>query len=335
MAISYIQRAPTSLFGMDTMMNLLMLYLIIAPSGAALSVDRLWNRYWATRQALRKRRPAPALTGPAPRVSANLALRCIQVNVCIIYLAAGLSKLQGQAWWNFNAVWLTMANPEFSPLHIELYTAFLRFLCEHRLFWELFMTGGVTLTLIMEIGFPFLVWTRRLRWFVLTMAVMLHIGIAVFMGLNTFSLMMLTLVLSFLPQEALSRAIEVLGAGAPRFQLAWNHAAPGHARAASLVRAVDPWDQVSLVDERSSPAPTGDRRHLHLYASTGDVLTGYALFQCLARSLRLLRPLASLTWLPGFAAIGRALFPEDAASSSHSLQTEPVPPVRHSEKVAH
>src|SRR5262249_1194761 len=74
-ALSYIQRAPTTLYGMDTMMNLLLLYLMIGPSGAALSVDRLVVRYWRTRRALREGRPIPANLPPAPRVSANLALR--------------------------------------------------------------------------------------------------------------------------------------------------------------------------------------------------------------------------------------------------------------------
>ena len=50
--ISYTQRAPTTLFGLDTMMNLLLIYLMIGPSGAAFSVDRLIIRYWRTWRAL-------------------------------------------------------------------------------------------------------------------------------------------------------------------------------------------------------------------------------------------------------------------------------------------
>src|SRR5262249_14062698 len=72
--LSYIHRAQTNLFGMDTMMNILLIYLMIGPSGAALSVDRLIRRWWAARQARREGRPVPAWEPPAPPMSARPAL---------------------------------------------------------------------------------------------------------------------------------------------------------------------------------------------------------------------------------------------------------------------
>jgi hypothetical protein len=211
--LSYIQRAPTGLFGMDNIMNVAVLYLIIGPSGAALSVDRLLRRYWATHQALRKRQPVPAFTAPEPSVSANLALRLMQVHVCIIYAASGLSKLQGGVWWGGTAVWLTMANYEFSPMRVPLYMGLLRLLSEHRWLWELVMTGGTYFTLFFEISFAYLVWTRRLRWTMIVAAVLLHMGIAVFMGLVTFSMMMMVLVLSLVPGQTIRELFWRLGRG--------------------------------------------------------------------------------------------------------------------------
>src|SRR5438105_3526422 len=46
-AVSYIHRNPYMLFGVDTMMNILLIYLMIGPSGAAYSVDRLLARWWS------------------------------------------------------------------------------------------------------------------------------------------------------------------------------------------------------------------------------------------------------------------------------------------------
>ena len=43
-AVGYIHRTQQILFGMDTMMNILLIYLMIGNSGAALSVDRLVAR---------------------------------------------------------------------------------------------------------------------------------------------------------------------------------------------------------------------------------------------------------------------------------------------------
>src|SRR5262249_49140479 len=100
----HIPPAPPPLFRVDQMMVVITLYVAIGPSGAALSLDRLLARYRAKRMA-REPEESKEFGGPEPSVSANLALRLIQVHFCIIYLAAGLSKLQGPAWWNGTAVW--------------------------------------------------------------------------------------------------------------------------------------------------------------------------------------------------------------------------------------
>jgi hypothetical protein len=194
----YVQRSPVTLFGQDAMMMLLLLYLMIGPSGAALSVDRWLARRRAcgsNSEALR------------PSVSANLALRLMQVNFCIIYLTAGLSKLLGGSWWGGTAVWWTLANYEFAPLRMPLYYEALRWLAQHRLAWELVMTGGVLYTLVLEISFPYLVWKRELRWLMVSDSVLLHLTIGLFMGLVTFGLLMMALVLSFVPAEAVNRLL--------------------------------------------------------------------------------------------------------------------------------
>jgi hypothetical protein len=211
--ISYIQRAPTTLFGMDTIMNVVVLYLIIGPSGAALSVDRLLLRYWRTARALGRHLPAPSFLRPEPSISANFALRLLQVHVCFIYMASGLSKLLGPSWWNGTAVWGTMANYEFSPMHLKIYMTGLQQLSAHRWMWELMITGATYFTLFFEVSFAFLVWNRRLGWIMVLFAVLLHIGIALFMGLVSFSMMMLTLVLSFVPAETIRQFLWRLGRG--------------------------------------------------------------------------------------------------------------------------
>ena len=93
-----------ALFGLDQINVMLTLYLAIGPSGAALSLDR-----W-----LARRRGGPS--APAASSAANLALRLIQVHMCVIYLFAGISKLQGQSWWTGEAMWRAFANLEYQSL---------------------------------------------------------------------------------------------------------------------------------------------------------------------------------------------------------------------------
>ncbi|MFN4261660.1 MAG: hypothetical protein ACK4RK_20450 [Gemmataceae bacterium] len=255
-ALSYIQRSPVTLFGVDTMMNLSLIYLMIGPSGAALSVDRLARRYWLTWRALRRGQPAPDLSAPDPSVSANVALRLLQINFCLIYLGAGLSKLLGGSWWNGTALWMIVANYAFTPLHHQWYHDALAFLCRHRWLWEIVIGGGVVYTLFLEIGFPFLVWHPRLRNLMVGCAVLLHTGIGALMGLKTFSLFMITMVFSFVPGESVRRILSGIGDRLPtreyRFEGKDRHAL----RKAALVHALDVFNRVTLIDSAADQPPS-------------------------------------------------------------------------------
>ena len=64
-------------------------------------------------------RPPPAggaRSAPTPSAGANLALRLINVHMCVIYFFAGISKLQGESWWTGEAIWRAMANLEYQTI---------------------------------------------------------------------------------------------------------------------------------------------------------------------------------------------------------------------------
>ncbi len=63
------------------------------------------------------------------------------------------------------------------------------------------MTVGGLFTLCFEIGYPFLIWRPKLRWVFLGGAILLHGLIGLFMGLKTFSLVMLVMNMAFLRKE--------------------------------------------------------------------------------------------------------------------------------------
>jgi hypothetical protein len=206
--MSYVNRATTTFFGMDTIMIVLVTYLMLAhlfarPSTLAFSLDRL---LWRRRMAKRGARGAE-LGAPTTSSMATFAIRLMQIHFCVIYMGSGWSKLMGSAWWNGTAIWYTMANPEFAPMHMKYYRDALTWLAAHRALWEVSMTGGSVFTLLLEVGFPFLVWVKRLRWVMVIGSVMLHTGIALFMGLTGFSLMMLALLVAFIPPETVRRLL--------------------------------------------------------------------------------------------------------------------------------
>ncbi len=206
--INYIHRAPIMLFGMDAMIMILMFYLMIGPSGATLSLDRLLE-IWKAR-----RRFGPDYLPPIePSVSAGVATRAIQVHFCFIYMGSGLSKLLGGRWWAGTALWACFANYSFAPMNVGLYYDALVFLTHHRWLWEIAMSSAALFTLWLEVSFSFLVWLPRWRWLMVGSAVLLHTGIGLFMGLVTFSLFMLVLLLAFIPPEIIHQLLLQLSTG--------------------------------------------------------------------------------------------------------------------------
>ena len=102
-ATSTARRVPVMLFGFDQIVAAWTLYLAATgASGQALSVDR-----WLARRRS---------DSPEPTISANLALRLIQLHLCVIYGMAGLAKLQGPAWWNGTAFGMVLLTREFRSM---------------------------------------------------------------------------------------------------------------------------------------------------------------------------------------------------------------------------
>lgn len=179
-AISYVNRTPGALFGLDQLNIMLGLYICLAPSGDAYSLDR----WLATRRQGRTLPPA------APSAGANLATRLIQLHMCVIYFFAGLSKLQGSTWWSGEALWLGFANYEYQSLDMT-WTAH----------YPLASAVLTTITVYWELMFCAIVWPKVTRPLVLLVAIPLHMGIAVCLGMITFGTVMLFGVASFIPPE--------------------------------------------------------------------------------------------------------------------------------------
>jgi hypothetical protein len=183
--LSFIHRAFLSWSGMDTVLAMLTFYLLFGPSGAVFSVDRRLRR-----------RPIPEHTW-----NANTALRLIQIHMCVIYLCAGLGKLQGSQWWDGTAIWMTMALHEFAPFDLT----WLGHLGDT--FALLLSNVGVLMTLGFEISFAFLIWNPRIRPALLALAVLLHAGIGFFMGMAAFGAAMLAGCVSFLDAGDIRRFV--------------------------------------------------------------------------------------------------------------------------------
>ncbi|NBW97120.1 MAG: HTTM domain-containing protein [Planctomycetia bacterium] len=171
--VSAANRAPLNTFGLDDTLGMLLVPLVVGPAGAVLSLDSLLGH-----------------RSPQPSVRANIALRLLQVHLCVVYLFSGCGKLLGASWWEGTALWGAIANGQYRTLDLTG-------LARHPL-----VVNALTLgTLWWEVGYAALVWPRRTRPLVLAMAVPVHLGIGLAMGMMEFGLAMLVANLAFVPAE--------------------------------------------------------------------------------------------------------------------------------------
>lgn len=171
--VAYTHRAGGALFGLDQINGMLACYLAVGPSGAMYSLDHWFGA---------KRAGAGAIADSTvrPSVTATIAIRLIQVHMCIIYLFAGCGKLLGPTWWDGTALWGALANYEYQTFDLTWLAA-----------WPEVVNFLTHLTIVWEVGYIALVWPRWTRPLVIGLAIPIHLGIGLFMGMTTFGLIML------------------------------------------------------------------------------------------------------------------------------------------------
>ncbi|MBC7817377.1 MAG: HTTM domain-containing protein [Planctomycetaceae bacterium] len=193
--VSYAHRTPGALYGLDQINGLLSLYLMVGPSGSRFSVDA-WRARRVARLSESSGHDQATRLGESSDVTANLAIRLMQCHLCVIYLFAGLSKLQGLSWWNGFAFWGGIANQEYQTLDLT-------WLAD----WPLVINALTHLTVAFELSYCVLIWNRWTRPLVLLVAVGLHLGIVFALGMPTFGLAMLIANVSFVDPSFLRTLI--------------------------------------------------------------------------------------------------------------------------------
>jgi hypothetical protein len=136
--LSTAQRNPYILNGGDTVLRLCSLFLIFAPAGRALSVDRLTRVYQG--------REGPHVGNYAP-----WARRLIQIQISVLYLSTFCWKLTGETWRNGTAVYYALHLIEFQRYPIPFRDSFL---------FSRIATWG---TLLVEFSLGSFIWIEEYR----------------------------------------------------------------------------------------------------------------------------------------------------------------------------
>ena len=187
--LSAVNRTPLTVFGFDDALGMLLIPLAIGPSGAVLSLDRRFGLRGAEE---------------GPSISANVALRLLQVHLCVVYFFSGIAKLLGVSWWEGTALWGAAANSRYRTLDLT-------WLAHHPLLVNALSLG----TLFWEVSYPALVWPRLTRRLAIALGILVHLGIGLAMGMKEFGLAMIAANLAFVPASSWRALFGWIAAGRP------------------------------------------------------------------------------------------------------------------------
>ena len=152
-------------YGVDNFVTIGLFYLMLAPLPDQASLD------WKFRKP---RHQNPELLGIFRRV--------LQLHLSLAYFFGGLSKCLGRGWWDGSNIWRALIRPPFDVLSPELLVK-----------WKyLFPALGIGVWVI-ELGYPFFIWSKRTRLVWLICVLGMHIGIGLFMGMYLFASIMIVL----------------------------------------------------------------------------------------------------------------------------------------------
>jgi predicted DCC family thiol-disulfide oxidoreductase YuxK len=316
-------RSPLITDGGDNVLVLMAIFLCFTRCG----------RHWSLDAGRLARRP-PEVAGPQPpewrlelaavrEQAANLlhngAVLVIAFQVCVIYATAGLTKVQGSMWQDGSAMGYVLQLHWFQP-----WPGLDSWLLGHAL--VLTLVGYVTV--FVQVGFPFAVFSPRLKYPSLVVLAGMHLGIAVALGLPFFSLFMLVGDAVFL-SDRVWRAVE-RRVGGPAYAGAVDTSTRAGmptlvfdgdcAFCSSSVRLAErwarpavtfvPWQSLDLAAHGlTEEAVTSSVQWLRPRSDERSIPSGAAaVARVLLRSRWPFRPLGALLLVPPFSGLGRLVY---------------------------
>ncbi len=220
--LSFYNRNLLTNCGPDQVMMITSFFMMLAPCGAAFSLD-------ARRAARARGTMAEPLIHP-------WAQRLIQIQLCVIYFITAFLKCGGQTWRSGTSLHYVLFNHEVGNFNLE-------WLAAHTVLLNLMAHSA----LMLEFCLAFLLWFRPTRRWVALLGVLLHIGIWPMVNVPLFGEQMTAFYLLFLDPDELSALGSIFR---PSYWLGRSRA--DDAKAIGATPAVDGWRQLDLAFEAQS-----------------------------------------------------------------------------------
>ncbi|MFC7439892.1 hypothetical protein [Laceyella putida] len=160
--------------GGDDLLADILFFLMFANTSAHFSVDALDRR-------LLRRQPEGAWLPPVSALFHNMSILACIIQLCILYFTAGFYQVMGELWNSGVAVYYIAQVDMFSaPFQQKL-------ILHNDVLIVLFTYASI----IIKLGFPFMLFNRGTKIIAVIGMILLHLGILAGMGLVSFSLIMI------------------------------------------------------------------------------------------------------------------------------------------------
>lgn len=169
--VSFHHRNGFILNSADSVLRVILFLLLFTHCGEFLSID-----HW--------RKVKKGLASPIPEEKSPWALRMIQIQFCVIYVATVFFKIKGDRWVDGTAVYVATRLDEFVRFELPILN---NMMVVKLLTWS---------TLAVELALGTLVWFKELRYWILLSGVMLHLSIEYTMSIPVFEWAMIILMIS-------------------------------------------------------------------------------------------------------------------------------------------
>jgi len=237
--LSYFNRNEFVFYGVDIVAIAILFILCVAPIGSALSFDRA--------RQVRKHKDRYGLDTRPPLLLSQRGFACqrlLQFQMAVIFFSAGIEKLFGNMWWVGDAPWFAMVNNETAFFPLGLFAD---------QFWLVnLMAYG---TIFIEIGYAFLIWGTKTRLYFLVAALLLHVGIAVLLGMYYFATLMALGHLAFFRRQWYEFAGRWCRERFGNMEMIYDGDCGFCKRSMAMFLAFDGLNQITTRNYRTDPSP--------------------------------------------------------------------------------
>ena len=276
----------------DTVMLVMLIYLVLSPAGAACSLDRLWRIF-------------RGVEDDQPPTIVPWAQRLMQLQLATVYLCASLSKVTGPQWMDGTAA--------YYPMHLPESLRFPTWGRDNVIVINLITWG----TIAVEMLLATFVWVPRLRLYVLALGVALHLSIEYSMNIPLFSFLMITSYVTFLTGDDIQNFLAWSGRliRLTPLRVVFDGECDFCRSSLLVVRFLDVYRQITFVNSHDAEAlaSTGVRfedaeEAAYAVRPDGKQFAGFDAFRQIAWQLPATVLIAPLLYVPGVPKLGRRAY---------------------------